>query len=657
MCAEFTEIQDGKDIEDEEYSKPVGKINIKESPGVLRTNLGTDLGSVRYHLSNIDFSKPGIHILKLQPGLGKTYAIKKFLGDRENFLITTASHKLIYGEYERMGAKHWMKFKKKCGIYGEIEKLHSHGVSAKMICGLNHERCDRRKCDYWKQFQTPKAAAPITYLPTDRVLYQRGEKKGDFKFDVLIVDEAMKEFNVMEFDEKEMNNIIDVIDNYYPIRPLFDEFIGFLGVDGFPSLRQVERISELKNMALRDAIHKKEWDDVEKIAKLNIYELRRFIYYSNIHGNISSYPEPYLYYVFDLALQGIPVIFLDATFDRDAFNVILGRYIYENSVMDRQLLIDKELSSMLDLDFAIYESELENKDIDIYRMDKNNYYYKKGLFNFDRSKDDIISENGHKRIDEIRDYIEKTKRKYTSVGIITYLGLVPYFNDLGPTEYFFNNRGSNELKNVEALFIIGTPQSRPKDTIEEYNNLCMTNILPGDTYRMTYEKIKGGYQKVRVVDGKKMIQKLGFGAWEEKKPSPLTENGYDGYENELKYDGQAHEGIVDADVFYPLPDFDYNKAESEKYQAIQRARLFREGNIPEIYIFGDVPDQIKEEFNVINLDKKQTQTYFNGTAFTASQFKGIYPLPLFQLITETKIKNNSLNSMDIAQKLKLIIRN
>ena len=111
----------------------VGKIIIKDFPEIQQFNLGTNLDEVRYHLSNIDFSKPGVYILKLQPGLGKTYAIKEFLKDQENFLITTASHKLIFGEYERMGAKHWMNFKEKCNIYNEIENLHSCGVSIRIM--------------------------------------------------------------------------------------------------------------------------------------------------------------------------------------------------------------------------------------------------------------------------------------------------------------------------------------------------------------------------------------------------------------------------------------------------------------------------------------------------------------------------------------------
>jgi len=638
----------------------VGKIIVKDSPEVLRFDLGTNLDEVRYHLANIDFSEPGIYILKLQPGLGKTYAIKEFLKQQNNYLITTASHKLIFGEYERLGAKHWMNFKEKCNIYNEIENLHSCGVSIRMICSLNRDRCDKRSCAYWKQFQTKKAVAPLTYLSNDRVLYQRGEQKGEFKFDILVVDEAMKEFKEIIFDVNEIEDIIDVIENYlsddYPFRSLFDDFISFLDTDDFPSEDQTKQLNQIKNIALREAIKKKEWEDIKVITKLNIFELREYIYYNNIHKDISVYPEPFLYYVFDLALQGIPVIFLDATFDEEAFKVLLGRYIHENSIINRNLLINQELNSVNDLEIKVFESNLKNRNVNIYRMYKNNYFFKKGLFNYDPNNDDPISVAGHKTIDEIRDYIEKSTRKYTNVGIITYKGLITNFNDLGFTEYFFNNRGSNELENVEALFIIGTPQQRPSDTLKDYNNLCLTQFESKNTYRMTYEKIEDGFQQVRKLNGKKIIRRKAFKDYQEKKPSRLTMEGYDDYENELEYDRQVQKGIVDADVFYPLPDFDYQKNESEKYQAIMRARLFRE-ETPAVYVFGDMPDQIKGEFIAENLDKKRTITYFKGSIFSDNQFKGIYPLPLLKLINDTKIENSSLTSSDIAQKLKLYKKN
>ena len=57
----------------------VGKIVVNGFPEFLSYDLGADLDDVRDYLPNISFNEPGIHILKLQPGIGKSYAIKEFL--------------------------------------------------------------------------------------------------------------------------------------------------------------------------------------------------------------------------------------------------------------------------------------------------------------------------------------------------------------------------------------------------------------------------------------------------------------------------------------------------------------------------------------------------------------------------------------------------
>jgi hypothetical protein len=56
-----------------------------EVPEIETMNLGRNITEVRDCLSDIDFTQPGIHILNLQPGIGKTHAIKEFLKNRKAF--------------------------------------------------------------------------------------------------------------------------------------------------------------------------------------------------------------------------------------------------------------------------------------------------------------------------------------------------------------------------------------------------------------------------------------------------------------------------------------------------------------------------------------------------------------------------------------------
>lgn len=607
----------------------VAELIVKDCPKIDRVELGDDLDEIRTNLASIDFNKPGIHILKLQPGVGKTHSIKNFLKEQNSFIITTGSHKLLLGEYEGLGAKHWYGMDEKCDIYSKVKKFRSYGLSIGLICKLMG--CEKSKCEYWKQFNTKKAIAPVNYLPTNRVLYKRGEK--DFKFDILVFDEAMKEYNSVVYDKEEIQSSIDVINEYYAVDYYFNSFVAYLDTDGVPPLDLTNNFSQIKNKALNKAINLKKWDHVKEIAKLDIYGLRKYIYYKNIYNNIDYYSEPYFYYALDLALQGVPVIFLDATFDEKAFKVLLGRYNYENNVINRSLLINKELKTIEDLKLKIYQSNLVNKEIEIHRMDKNNYYYRSGFFN----KTGDLTVNGSKTVDEIREYILRVKRKHISVGIITYKKLVKEFKDLAACEYFHNLRGSNKVKDVEKLFIIGTPVNDSTDVINDYNNLIMTNYKPGDVGRFRY----------RSKDGKHFLGSIG--PLPEKKPSPLIYDDEDFSSDSpiaSALEGMKIKGVVDADIYYTLPEFDYNLSESEKYQAVHRARPFL-GVPPNVYIFGDVPELVKREFNLVTLDKEKTKDYFRY------KFRGMYPLPLFQLIYAAYVSNPSLSSEEIAKKLRL----
>ncbi len=603
-----------------------------EVPEIETIDLGTNLDEVRDNISKIDFAQPGVHILNLQPGVGKTYTIKSFLKNQKSFLMVTATHKLLSEEYGKI-AKHWEGMSHKCEIYNKIEKFHSNNVPIPIICNLQH--CDKRKCSYWKQFNTKKAVAPLHYLPTNRVLYKKGEK--EFKFDLMVVDEALKEFKSIKLDRVQINGSINVIKKYNPsIESYFDSFIKFINDYDLPTKDQAQYLYNIRNNALKEAIECKKWEDVKQITKLNPYELRKYAYYNSIYKDFLSYPEPFLYFVLDLALQGVPVIFLDATFNKKAFEELLERYSSENMKKDRQLLLDKNIKSITDLKIRVYRSHIKNKAINIYRMDKNNYYYKTGIFDYPSNQ---ISEKGQKIIEELRNYIKRTKRKYNSIGIITYKGLTAFFNDLGETDYFYNLRGSNKIKDVEALFIIGTPQNRIDDVVEGYNNLSLTSYKSENLIKPTYKTVNGKFYPHDPETGE--IYTYGV---EEKKPTPII------YDHE---DLKGSAPIIGKDFKvirydYSITEYDYNLSESEKYQALHRARPLIKEVAPIIFIFGDVADKVREEFTLKTLNKKQTSFYFYGP-----RFKGIYPLPLFRLIHEVAYRTSSLKSLDIAEELRI----
>ena len=404
--------------------------------------------------------------------------------EQKSFLMVTARHDLISSEYGKIG-KEWKGLNKEnCKFYPKIKNLSSYNVPIPMICTLQH--CDKQKrnkeCTYWKQFNTKKAIAPFQYLSTNRVLYKTGEK--EFKFNTLVVDEAMKEFKTIKVDMKQTNESIDIIKKYDPsIEFYFNDFIELLDNNDLPSINLTLTLYGIRNDVLKKAITSKNSDDIKQITKFNPFDLRKYAYYNSIYKNNLPYPEPSLHNIIDLALQDVPVIFLDATFDKNAFEVLLRRYAYENLKEERNLIIERKFSTFKDLKIKIYQSHIVNKKVNIYKMDKNHLYYKYGSFyDYETGK---LTENGKKTITELENYIKSVKRMYSNIGIITYEDLVGHFKDLGETAYFYNLRGSNTIKDVEALFIIGTPNINKESIIKDYNDLSLTDYKPEDLKKLT----------------------------------------------------------------------------------------------------------------------------------------------------------------------------
>lgn len=594
-------------------------------------NLGDNLEEVRSAITNFNLDVSGISVLAFQAGVGKSHYTRELLKNKDSYLLVTGSHKLLKGEYEGLRAQHWEKFSEKCEEYKSlVRRLDALGVSKRFICQI--QDCDRRKCPYWKQFKSKRAISPYHFLNTDRVL----DKDDIFKFDMLVVDEAMDFGTDFNLDKESLNESIQAMAKYENVTFLQeldwdDDLFDFLQ-------EKIDLLNNKRYSALTEAISERNWDDVKEIAQFRPYNLLRYYYYHSIYGNSFSYYEPLLYTVFDLARQEMPIIMLDASFDIKAYEVTLARYNYEHKNKPRDLFIKQTLGPMTDLLTMSYESNIRDNHKNIYRMDKNNYYYKTGILDY---KDKKLTENGDKTVKELQSFINKTKRKYHHVGIITYLDLEPFFIGLGETEHFFNIRGSNKFKNVDVLFIIGTPQKAISDVLEDYNRLCLTELTVESIYKPIY-RIQDGiyciYHEYEDHYGKHEYWDCNGGnGYKEKKPVSYRFKGdYDDwYFEELEKQHAA--GEIDLDLWYKFSDYSMNQDESEKYQSIHRARPFLNYN-PIVYVFGDVAEQIKNEFNVISYDKDNTRIHFSRN------YRGVYPLVLSNAITDYYFKTKSPSS-------------
>lgn len=621
----------------------VAKINLDDmfNKGLFQNpiSLGDSLEEVRSAITNFNLDSPGIDILSFQAGVGKTHHTNELLKKMSSYLLVTGSHKLIEGEYEGLKAKHWEKFSEKCEEYKRyVRKLDSLGVSKRFICDF--QGCDKRKCPYWKQFNTKKAKAPFHYLTSDRVV----DKDGDFKFDMLVVDEAMDYGTEYNLDEESLNESIQAMGKYEDVK--FLEVIDW-NSNLFDYVQaNFNPLNSKRYGALNGAINEEQWDDVKNIAQFRPYNLIRYYYYHSIYGNSSSYYEPLLYNVFDLVRQEVPIIMLDASFDKKAYEVTLGRYNFEHKIKPRDLFINQPLGPLTDLQTMVYSSRIEEKQKNIYRMGTGNYYYKTGLF-----QGENLTANGEKTLKELELFIKRTKRKYKNVGLITYKHLKPHFTNLDERnkEHFNNLRGSNKLKDVDVLFIVGTFQKPVPAILEGYNKLCFTEFTLNDIYKPLYRSKDGKncilhkYENLLGDKYERWDCNNGRG-YEEKKPTPYMIKGDYESEHPEKSAQQGSEGEIDLELWYKFSEYNMNQDESEKYQAIHRARPFLNDN-PIIYVFGDIPGKIKEEFNVVSYDKGSTRIHFGGS-------RGVYPLVLWSAISDYFFNTGS-TSKEIAKRLKI----
>ena len=640
------------------------KIKIEYLTNLSQETLEGNLQEVRGKLSSIDYSKPGIHIIATQPGTGKSHTIQEFLKDQKSFFVVTSSHKLLKEEYDQRGVKHWKGFDRIDCKGKKIPKL-KNIIKSKAPTSIVCSKCseDKRRCEYHKQFNTRKAIAPYHYLKTNNINNKRNKK---FKFDSLIVDESILTSEELSVDKDSILNALKIIDQYTNYEDNKTElFIETFDSIDFHSFEEYFEIFQNKRRnAINNAIEEENWDDLKVISELKLYDLKKFLYYKTIYEGIKEYSEPLLYYIFDLARQGIPITLLDATFDKDAFFVIWGRYCFEDEKLSRSKLLNKELMPTDAIKMAIYESNLIDKDVKIYRLNKDNNYFNAGFFQRDNKGHIIcLTNDGERNIERINGFIKKVRRKHQDIAVITTQDLEPYFKtlDVNAIQYFHNLRGLNSVKNFGALFIIGTPPFNAKDNLEVYNKLCFTNLTEEKFYRRKYTKENGEYyfedekgQKVKQL--KKTKNGFKIGGFDKKAP-PILYPKYQDYEekNEAILDEQLKKGEVNPFMWYRITDFQMNKYDNEIYQAVMRARLFRdnkkEGEAPEVFMFCYVPDVLEKEFDVIPLNNDETDRFF------VTNFLGVYPLPLFEAVNRYRRTERTGDNTKIANAFNLKDKN
>lgn len=635
--------------------------------------LDGDIVKIQDSLSAIDyFSNPGIHIINTQPGSGKSYAIKEKIKGLEKCLIMVKSHKISENEYNMPGLRIWKGFSHHSHEYNKAKELSGLGIPIGMICG----RCnaDRKNCSYHKQFNSKKAVAPSDYIDK-KYINKQNKMKNPFKFKNLIVDEEIWETTNLELNEEDIKESINVISKYHT-NELLKTFITELFFMNF-SMYNEEYFKALvlsKNSAIKLALkeyngnEKKIKDDISKMNKLDPYKIRKFLYYREIYHR-KSYPEPNLYHVFDIARQGIPVVLLDATFDEEIFKVLFARYCFEDEHLSRSIITSKSnLNPLHKLKTTIYKSNLEKKDANIYRMNKNNIYYKKNFFKNGKLKE---------KLSQLEKNIGYLKRKYDVISIITTFPLQKQilkesFSENIIVEHYRNLKGLNKMKDSDAIILYGTPSFTFEGELKNYNDIFLTDFESKEFEQITYEKSHSKWYEKELKKSLKEIEERGK-AKEKLAPNKdirdkiryNTERFMESlasykkipflykFKNEKKdeeltnlFNKQQETGQMDAYLYHRPINYLEPKVDGLIYQALMRARIYRrEGTAPDVFMFCHVPHIVDREFNPTYYDYKETKKFFE------TEFEGIYPLVL-----KKKIDSHSGYSKDIAKELKLRVR-
>lgn len=558
--------------------------------------LGNDLKDVRSKLDDLEFDAD-INILALQPGVGKTTKIKKYLQENEKWLVTAPYYSLIDNEYDSIKrmkeSTYWKGFSS--GGCSKYENGDSYVIKLKdyfklnpsIICRKACSKNEQIKCDYKNQFKKFKNVITVSAFYNTPYFY----KEGEFKFKLAILDEELSGYEELLLDIEEINASLNKIYNYVTIPEEFKELDhknDFLKIienkrffdDDFDNNIFFCAIENDQKAAIEEVIKFENWDDLKIIRKLNVIKLKKWIYYYEIYGEIRDYAEPNIYKIFDLARQGVKIVFSDASYSEKLFSELLKRYYYEDSKIKRSRLlmwynlkngyIEPEFTK--EFKIKVYTSNILS-EAKLYHMWSGRQFNRK------------------KMPSNMLFFVIKSRRKYLNIGLASYKKREHReynFKRWAEFEYFGGLRGKNNFKEKDLLFLIGTPLANSKKALTQYNLLFVENI-----------------QETAKLD---------------LKSSASDEFNFDEYRRYL--------------------------IDSEVYQAIHRIRPLENAS-KIIYIFGYIPEIIKSEFKVIEMNKKETEEFFN------ENFVGFYPSVLYMSINNYFMKHNEMGSKEIANEFKL----
>lgn len=426
---------------------------------------------------NIDFDsiiKDGYKIIVLnhQPGIGKTHTVMDYLlkkskeDEKFTFFYFTDRHKTIDEQLKRLKDDgdskdkrildtfaHWKGFGKYCDDE-LVEKLLELNISIDII--RKHLGFDECYKQYEKQFNnTKRVFAPFPYLSNEHFLNNPPK--------IVFLDERITQIDTYTFDKERIAKALESM----KASPKYIENAKKGNKEYFHNEKILDEIKGLYQKRIIAAIER-DTKSFNKFKEFNPYKLEQYIRWSKIYdykNDLYSYP---LYYsALDVVVKDIPIVIMDATFNKKLFSYFLESY---NGEM--KALKGNEFKGFKDLRVKILNSDASNKKTTIYRMHPSGCWSKSSLTDYKDTTWIWLLED----LKELRDIFGDA-----NIGIITFKDLRWLFDAMNfEVEYFGNLRGTNKLEKKLVLVIIGAWLPLPPSWSEKDKN-SSTDVKDADS--------------------------------------------------------------------------------------------------------------------------------------------------------------------------------
>ncbi|MHA2255333.1 MAG: hypothetical protein ACXAAM_04610 [Candidatus Heimdallarchaeaceae archaeon] len=403
-----------------------------------------------------------IIVLNQQPGIGKTYTVMNYIlskckkDNNFTFFYFTDRHKTIDEHLNILRKEdkkivetfaHWKGFGKHCKDHHDSENIDRLlGFNVPIEAVIKQYKLDDIYNNYLDQFNnTKRVFAPFQYLSKDEFIKNPPQ--------IVFLDERISQLETYTFNGNEIAKVLELI-------KAPSEYIDHAksgkkeDIQFFWDENVREKIEKLYNKAIISAVAKGR-KRLDKYKKFNPYKLLPYLSWSKIYNyDIDSYSLPFYYKALDVVTEkNVPIVILDATFNKGLFSYFLESY---NGEMREKR--PKTYKSFKDLRIKILTSDVSNSETTIYRMRPGGSWPKRSFTEYrDSTWEWLLTD-----LKELRSIFGDA-----NIGIITYKELSWLFEAMNfDIEYFGNLRGTNKLENKLVLVIIGTWVPLPPSWIE-----------------------------------------------------------------------------------------------------------------------------------------------------------------------------------------------